>query len=266
MKLQFIEFGEGNLPLLAFHGFGQNPYEMKALEGTIGKHYRIYSFSLFFHGKSEFPTKKLGTDFPQKRHIKKLFEEFLDKNGIERFNLAGYSIGGKLSLTLFELFHERIDSVYLFAPDGLITNPWVKFVTKNTIGKRLYKWYIDNPGIISTLISLSSKLRITDQKQVDFVKLNTSSREQRLQVFKVWQAFMHLDPDIKLISTLLKEKRYNFHLFFGKYDKIIKTETGRKFINSINKRARLHIIFTGHRLLGEKTRKYLSLHPEIYNK
>ena len=44
--------------------------------------------------------------------------EFLRKENISRFDVAGFSMGGRFALATLEAFPEKIGNVFLIAPDG----------------------------------------------------------------------------------------------------------------------------------------------------
>ena len=48
---------------------------------------------------------------------------FIDTFAVDKVALAGYSMGGRVCLTITELLPELIDRVLLIASDGLVFNP-----------------------------------------------------------------------------------------------------------------------------------------------
>lgn len=256
-KLHYLEFGEGEEYLLAFHGFGCSAEDFKIFEESLGKKYRIISFYLFHHGLSEYPQKRIEKHTLRNRELKAIINTFLEEKNIDRFSLMGYSIGGKIALACMEYFSEKINSVYLFAPDGLKPSPWVKLVTGFKPGKAAYKFIIKHPSLFFSFIGFLKDKKLLHERLYKFVKTQMESEARRLQIFKVWMTFSRIKPDLKNIQKILSDYKINMHLFFGKYDRVIQPKTGRRFVKLMKGRAKLHIIYAGHRLVSEKTNNYL---------
>src|ERR1022692_1867731 len=109
-KMVYHVYGHGDKTLFAFHGFGRAGTDFKVLEPTFGNDYIIISFDLFFHGESDYPMNPEKINFNED-DLKALINQYLTTNNIERFSLLGYSIGGRISLKLIELFQDEIDNV-----------------------------------------------------------------------------------------------------------------------------------------------------------
>src|ERR1035437_5613420 len=98
-KMRCQVFGNGAKTMLAFHGFGRDGDDFKVLEPSLGRAYRIISFDLFYHGKSDSPMNVEAINLSIE-DLKVMINGFLLENNIERFSLLAYSLGGRISLEL----------------------------------------------------------------------------------------------------------------------------------------------------------------------
>ena len=254
---EYETFGNGNEPLLAFHGFGNHASDFKVLEPSLGKKFKIISFNLPFHGKSVHDLSSKEVSYSND-DVKELFEKFLAENSIKTFSLMGYSLGGKIALQLIELFPDRINTVILFAPDGIRNNWENGFVTNTSLGKRLYQRIINDPSSLFKVAKLLKALKIINPKLLDFVHNQLSTREKRQLVWDVWRCFRDIKPNIINIRRIVNKNRITIHLFFGKYDSIIPPSIGKKFASGLTDKNALHIIESGHNLIREKMNAELS--------
>ena len=59
--------------MLAFHGYGENSGVFKKIGEVLTEQYTIYSFDLFFHGKSKWP---FGSKALEKKFWLEIIENF----------------------------------------------------------------------------------------------------------------------------------------------------------------------------------------------
>ena len=116
--IAYRKLGAGPAILVAFHGFGQSSGVFRPLERLLTSQFTIFAIDLFFHGHSEYNKNQLLT----KPNWYRLMDAFLRAQGITRFSLMGFSLGGRFALTTVEAFAERIDQLFLMAPDGITQN------------------------------------------------------------------------------------------------------------------------------------------------
>ena len=254
-RWEYETFGNGNEPLLSFHGFDTHASSFKILEPSLGKIFKIFSFNLPFHGNSSPGNKELCYD---RNDLYALFEEFIKEHSISRFSLMGYSLGGRIALQLIELFPDRIDTAILLAPAGIL-NTWENnFITNNILGKRVNQHIINDPSPLFALVKLLRSLGIISPKRYEFVVNQLSTREKRQLVSDVWKCFHRIKPDVANLQHILNKRKINVHLFFGKYDAIIPPAIGERFVSKLNDKSVLHIVEMGHNLLKEKMNDELS--------
>ncbi|MBA4055299.1 MAG: alpha/beta hydrolase, partial [Marivirga sp.] len=142
-SLHYINTGSGSKILLVFHGFGQDHKVFRELTESLSGIYTIYLFDLYFHGKSEWGYDELPLE---KEHWKDTIQQFLNENEIEKFCLAGFSLGGKFVLSTLESFPSKTEEVFLLAPDGIKTSSWYSLATYPIIFRKIFKSMIRHHG------------------------------------------------------------------------------------------------------------------------
>ena len=245
--LSYKTFGCGENTLLAFSGFGQEAEVWKVFENTLGKKYTLYAFNHFFHGPGNYPAHRIDKDTLKKEELFALLEQFFREKNITRFSVAGYSMGGRISLTLMEHFKDQIDTAWLFAPDGLKPNFWYSFASKTKLGQGLYKTIIHRPSFFFAVIKILKKIGVLNKKTGDFVLRQMATYEKRLLVYNTWMAYRLIMPDLKRASKNI-EHGIQTHLFLGKYDFIFPPKMRKRL--QVKKNLTTHIVETGHNLLA----------------
>lgn len=248
VQLEFEVFGNGEKPLLCFHGFNRSPWDYRVFEKELGSIYTFYSFYLFFYGES----RVIEKDSITKKEFRELLLKFLDEQKIEKFSVMGFSLGGRLALMLTELFPERIEEVFLLAPDGLKKNSWHHQGLSSIAGRRLFKYLVESPVFFFKIASVLKKRKLIPESLYNFALFHMENEEKRKKVYNVWMAMRKLIPDLKKIFQAAKEYALQIHIIFGKYDKVIPHKILVPLPEHLQGKIVKHIWNSGHFLLNEK--------------
>ena len=109
-RLNYLDIGEGDVPVLFVHGFGADLNQWMFLQPALAETGRAISFDLPGHGAS---AKELdGTD---EASFAAIVDRFLAALGIKRVHLVGHSLGGGVAMTFASWQEERVASLTLIA-------------------------------------------------------------------------------------------------------------------------------------------------------
>ena len=251
--LYFQKFGTGNKVLLAFHGYGQNGAAFEEIGETLQAQYTVYSFDLFFHGKSIWP---FGGKALEKKFWIEIVQDFLVSQSINRFSLAGYSMGGKFLLAILEALAPKIEMIFFVAPDGIRTSTWYSLATYPLFVRGIFKAMIRFPQPLFILMNLMLRLKIVEKGLLKFARLEMNSETKRRRVYYSWVVFRHLRFDLEAIADLINHYRIPTHMVLGKYDKIVTLENMEILLEKL-KDYRLIMLDAGHNTLLEEFAMYL---------
>ncbi len=254
-KIEAVQYGNGPLPLLAFHGFGRGAQDWLTLYPAFEDRYTLYAVNLFFHGKSSFPHNRSALESISSAEFKNHIISLGNFFGFNQFAVAGYSLGGKLALLCAELFPNQLTEIWLFAPDGIVKNFWYKVASNTKLGRATYAGFLERPGLFFGTVTQVHRWGIINAKMRDFVVGNMETRAQRELVRDVWLAYRYLNPNMKVVIQNLKKSKPPVYQFFGKKDSIIPPKLGKRFADKINQENRLFIMDCGHWLFRESVVK-----------
>ncbi|MDE0470569.1 MAG: alpha/beta fold hydrolase [Ekhidna sp.] len=102
MKLHFKTIGTGK-PLIILHGIFGSSDNWQTLGKDFAKYANVYLVDLRNHGKSPH-----SDEFNYKTMVEDIVE-LLDDEGLEKVNLLGHSMGGKVAMYLAALHPEKIE-------------------------------------------------------------------------------------------------------------------------------------------------------------
>lgn len=240
--LGYLKAGTGSETLLVFHGFGQDHSAFEALTAQLGQRFTIYSFDLFFHGKSEWG---YGEEPMTKSFWKELIHAFTVQNEITEFSLMGFSLGGKFVFATLEALPDQVRSIFLLAPDGIKTSMWYSLATYPLALRLLFKSMILKPGRFNAIVRMAKALRLTDKGIIRFAESQMNTEAKRKQVYFAWVVFRHLTFDMKAVASLINTHSVELIMLIGKHDKIITAENMKKLLSRV-KNYQLEILDTGH--------------------
>ena len=247
--LGYSQKGRGHMAILAFHGFGQDHTAFNGIADALGDKFTFFSFHLFFHGKSQWPFNEAPLT---KTYWKVLMEKFLAENSIERFQVLGFSLGGKFVLACLEAFPAKVLAAYLLAPDGIKTNFWYRLATYPLPFRRLFKSMILKPGRFATVGLWAQKLGLVDRGVMRFAGSQMNTEEKRKRVYYSWVVFRQLKFDMDAMARLINSNTIGLYVFIGKFDKIITEKMMARLLRQVPSH-QLQTLQAGHNDLIEKS-------------
>lgn len=210
--------GTGKKNLLLFHGFGQDHTAFDSARKALTSEYTCYSFDLYFHGGSVWPDEDVPVS---KDEWKRSIGGFLQKNNIESFSMASFSIGAKFLLATLENFPEQTHEIFLIAPDGITINFWYHLATRSTIFRKIFKGITERPEKFFTLLKIAQKYGLVRKDVAVFARHQMRSPEKRWQVYRSWVAFRELHFPAQEAAMLINEHEIPVNILIGKYDYVI---------------------------------------------
>ena len=229
-KLEYYVFNEeAKEPVLCFHGFDQrgNIFQELAQQNPENK---IIGISLFGHGGSILATQ----DHPlQPFGFKHFISEIIEQEKIHRFDLCGYSLGGRYALFTYELFNAQIDHIYLLAPDGLIRNFWFLLATSNQLSRKIFYWIMQSVKHFSGVVKMLQKLKIIKPALSRFVQKQLKKPAVGMKIYYAWVSSYTLKLSPKKLANLNADGHTHIQFFLAKNDPLIDQNKIQNVANQI---------------------------------
>lgn len=250
----YYRFGYGPKPAICFHGFGEDASTFNFLANYAGNQYTFFSIDLPFHGKTDW---KEGLNFTYHDLLK--IVEIITREDNEaplistrKLSLLGFSLGGRIALSLYEAMPDKIEKLVLLAPDGLKVNFWYWLATQTWLGNKFFAFTMKKPGWFFGFLKLLNKLKLVNASIFKFVNYYIGEAEVRRLLYARWTTLRKLKPGLNRIKNKIKENKTPIRLVYGKHDRIILSSVGEKFRAGIEEHCTLTVIYSGHQVLHEK--------------
>ncbi len=176
-RMHYLKWGSGKRLLLAFHGYGNDAGIFSPFKEHLEREYTILSFDLPHHGES-----KWTKDTPLTKKDLVAFVDVLRATyKVDKVSLMGYSMGGRVCLTIIECNPAVVDKVVLIASDGLRIDYFYYFLTRTYIGKRIFMDGLAKPAWFFKTIEWLKDKKMLDAHKYKFV-MNYMKPEERPEV------------------------------------------------------------------------------------
>jgi pimeloyl-ACP methyl ester carboxylesterase len=249
-KLSYLKSGNGKKILITFHGFGQNSDSFQPIEKAF-PNYQFIHINLFFHGKSHLDPHHRPLSLSRWIAI---FDAFLKHENITSFSLAGFSIGCRFIYSISQKYADRINNIFLLAPEGEKFNFW--YGISVSVFPWLLKYFILHPHLFFSILQMMESLNIINKTTVKFAKSQMKLRSQRWQVMSTWLNFRLLKLSLKHWSNIINQHDISIQIMIGTGDYIVPAKGAINIQRQLQK-GKLHRVKANHYNLIKKSAEYL---------
>lgn len=246
-------WGNGPQLVLCIHGYGESAMHFSFLQ-QLGSSYTIAAIDLPYHGDTTWQHSKKLLPPQLFGVISQLQQQIRKQNTTLHDNiiLLGYSLGGRVALSLYQYQPSLFSKLVLLAPDGLKLNRWYWLATQTFLGNRLFKFTMQHPGWFFNMLKLLNKMGMVNTSIFKFVNFYIGDATVRSLLYRRWTALSRFRPNLNKLHQQVKQQETPVRLVYGQYDKIIVPVVGERFIKAIPQQGQMIILPTGHQLLQEK--------------
>jgi pimeloyl-ACP methyl ester carboxylesterase len=261
MPTQLLEFktslisyscwGSGPEIWIGIHGYGKSSDCFEFLSRQIpADQYTLIAPDLPFHGQTRWKEDTaLTVD-----DLLNIIEAILISAGRsdQSYTILGFSLGGRIALSLTEREPKRIKALILLAPDGLHRSPWYWLATQNRFGNKIFLRTVRQPGWVFFLLQLGKSCRFIDLEFFKLANYYIQDRSAREHLYDRWMSLRKFKPDLNAIRSCIAENKIRVRLLFGRNDPMIPPEQGARFQKGIEQFCQVTVIAEGHQVLQEK--------------
>jgi len=258
-KVHYHEYGSGNKPMLAFHGYGMTGKQFHVLKDSILAKYHVYGFDHFFHGDSALDntwTEKQILEGMPREMVKGYLEEWFKIYGRQRISLTAYSIGANFALILLEEYPDLIDEIILMAPDGLSVYKGFHFLQHKPLGKFFFRRATKSKWLAPSILKNLRRVRFIDHSLYDIAYNEIDTPQKRLDVYYTLNVIRALRPDADKVASLINQYHIKCTLIFGRDDQLFPLSAARPFIGKLDD-PDVHEVPLGHWLVVPALDEYL---------
>jgi pimeloyl-ACP methyl ester carboxylesterase len=255
-SIAYSVIGRGIKKAVCFHGYGEDSASFTFLEKYLGNELTLYAIDLPFHGDTVW-NEGLDIAVSDLVSIVQLISGCSEGGTGPKLTVVGFSLGGRIALSIYQNFADYIDRLVLLAPDGLKINFWYWLATQTWLGNHLFAFTMKKPAWFFGLLKMLNKLRLVNPSIFKFVHYYIGDAHVRSLLYKRWTGLRNIRPDLPLIKQLIKANKPVVNLVYGTHDRIILPSVGYRFQKGIENSCTVTVIRSGHQVLHEKHWKEL---------
>ncbi len=211
--LAYEKVGSGPRKLILFHGFGQDASLFARHAEQLSKSHTVFSFDLFYHGRSTRPYATMS-----KTEWQSIFTAFLEQERLALFEVLGFSLGGRFAILTSHLFDDKITRLILLAPDGIHVSPWYRLALAF---RPLFRHLMYHPTHFNSFLNTIERLGMANQALIRFSKKELGGTKDRRRVYASWTYFRKLTLGNGKLRSHFKMTPFDTIVFLGSKDPII---------------------------------------------
>ncbi len=238
-EIHYLHYGNGSVNIVCLHGYGESAASFRTLIKYLPDEFSLIAIDLPFHGSTQWNEKRAFKIADLACILKNIFKELPIHN--QHFILMGYSMGGRIAMSLLQYMPDKILKLVLLAPDGMKVNFWYWLATQTRAGNRIFRFTMNNPEWFLTLLKVSNRFKLINKSVFKFTNAYIEDENIRNQLFDRWTCLRTFKPDIKEIRAIIEQKQLPVRMLYGKHDRIIMAKRAGKFLNG-----------AGHQVLQQK--------------
>lgn len=271
-RIHYYTWGTGPGMIFAFHGYGESAGSFAFLGAAIDAGCTLVAIDLPFHGLTEWnegaglqPAQLLemmeliATTSVAEASAKATSEasvkatpEALPKATPTPWTLLGYSMGGRIALSLLQDYPNHFSRIILAAPDGMVVNPWYWIATATSPGNHLFRWSMKHPTLLFWLLRFFHAIGFLNRSIYKFAVHYIDDKKVRRELYIRWTAMRRFKPRLPVVAAIVRNHKVPVTLLYGKFDRIIRWERGEKFRRLTGDNCRLLLLDAGHQLLRDQ--------------
>ena len=248
--------------VVAFHGFGRPTEEMGNYLPLYPEGTTLLSVGIAHQNGSTVPAFRDTPPVLEPTLMLQALDGWLDELGLSHLpkHLLGYSLGGRISLTLFEQAPMAWSGMVLLAADGFKKNAMYRFAVDTALGGACWTFVDRHATSVRRFIRGLRRLRIIPAHLEHFALYHTEDHAMRQLVAHTWKTHRLFWPTRQRTSKAwqtLPERGVHVHAIFGSRDAIIPWDWSKPWHGLGNQHVHFARVDSGHVMRHSETVKAL---------
>ncbi|MBX2875685.1 MAG: alpha/beta hydrolase [Saprospiraceae bacterium] len=250
-RIHFLSWGQGDRLIIAFPGFSNSAALFEPIGTALQEQCTVVALDLPFHGRTQWQAEQY-TRADVQDWIQAILTQF-QKN---HFEWMGFSLGGRIILSMVEFFPQELRAIHLIAPDGLATyRTFYPSLVPQFVRRGLLQSISRHPEKWLRLAQRLHDWRLLDHFSLIYIEKQLRTSIQTDRLFKTWLSLPNFPVSARHSRRILLQRKLPFSLSLGRRDKFIHTAAIRKWAKPIP-HTQLHLFDQGHQLVNQELGVY----------
>lgn len=222
-RLHYWRMGRGPRVLVMLHGFADSGLLFEQLMPELARRYTILAPDLPAHGRTMWQGEWRPSD------LSAWIEALLQQEGAARWELGGYSMGGRLVLCVLPLLARLPERVWLLAPDGIGTR-WVTLLDAVPLWlRRAWRPLLLRPDALLGVARVLFAVRLLDRWTWFFLRYQLHTMPRRRRLADTWCALARFKVRWRRLHPLLADMKGRVSLVMGQNDPLVRRAAVERF-------------------------------------
>ena len=255
-----LSTSQGAIALFAFHGFARPLEDMLPISEVWPEPRLLISIHLPHHGNSLPALHPLDSPISPKR-LMEILTAIGRQEGArtDTFDMIGYSIGGRVALSLLCEAPQQWSRMVLMAPDGLKKSLFYGLTVHTRLGRFL--WFAIDRRAERVMQWTDRLLRWgwISKHLHTFGQFHLVNHGMRMMVWNGWRSHRLCWPSHSEIALSMKKSEGKIDVFFGEHDAVIPPSNGREIQRMVHSDSNVgfHLLPSGHGMLRKDILEHL---------
>ena len=237
--------------VVAFHGFGRPTSEMGEYLPLYEPSTAMLSIGIAHQNGSTVPSSSSLPPVLDPALLQEAVDLWLAELGWGHLpkHLLGYSLGGRIALTLFEQAPLSWSGMILLAPDGFKKNAMYRFAVETAVGRACWTFVDKHAETVRSLIRGLRRVRLIPAHLEHFALHHTEDHDMRQLVSNTWKTHRRFWPTRRGMREAwqgLPNRDVKVHAVFGSRDAIIPWRWSTPWRNFANSHVHFLRVHSGH--------------------
>lgn len=244
-RIHYLSWGTGKRLIIALPGFSNAAALFTPLGTTLPDNCTLVAVDLPFHGRTQWTAEQFT-----KTDVQQWMLAIANRYQVDRFEWMGFSLGGRIILSMVGQMCPYLGGIHLIAPDGLATfRTFYPSLIPQFLRKGLFRLIARHPEKCLSLAKTMHDWHLLDHFSLIYVEkhLRTSIHTDRL--FKTWLSLPNFPVSKKRSRARLIEQKIPLTLNLATQDKFVDTELIQGWAASIPQ-LQLYLFDGGHHLVN----------------
>lgn len=245
-RIHFLSWGHGARLIIAFPGFSNPAALFEPIGTALQDQCTVVALDLPFHGKTQWQAGQYT-----RTDVQAWIQAILTQFKRNHFEWMGFSLGGRIILSMLDFFPQQLQGIHLIAPDGLATyRTFYPSLVPQSVRHTLFRSISRHPDKWLRLAQRLHDWRLIDHFSLIYIEKQLRTSIQTDRLFKTWLSLPNFPVSARRSRRILQQQKLPCSLSLGLRDKFINTAVVRKWAKPISQ-VRLQLFDQGHQLVNQ---------------
>lgn len=244
-RINYLAWGSGKRLIIALPGFSNSAALFEPIATKLAASCTLVAIDLPFHGRTQWQAEQYSA-----ADVQQWIQAILRRFNVDRFDWMGFSLGGRIILSMIDDMFSHLNSIHLIAPDGLATyRTFYPSLAPQFLRKGLFQMIARYPQKWLRLAKVLHDWHLLDHFSLIYIEKHLRTTIQTERLFKTWLSLPNFPVSKRQSQRILIKQKTPITLNLAIRDKFVNTRAIQGWAKPIPQ-VRLYLFDEGHHLIN----------------